>query len=127
MRAGSEDAPGLDAHGLHPVRWLLVGIGIFGAALLYGDAIITPAISVLSAVEGLGTATPIFHKAVAPLTIVILVGLFFFQKRGTGRVGAVFGPVTFLWFVTINQALADGSLDKVAGGDDNRIRTPTPQ
>jgi len=90
------------SEGIRGVRWLLVGIGIFGAALLYGDAIITPAISVLSAVEGLGTATPIFHKAVAPLTIVILIGLFFFQKRGTGRVGAVFGPVTFLWFVTIS-------------------------
>ena len=55
-------------------RWILVGIGIFGAALLYGDAIITPAISVLSAVEGLGAAAPVFHKAVLPATIVILIG-----------------------------------------------------
>jgi KUP system potassium uptake protein len=90
------------SEGIRGTKWLLVGIGIFGAALLYGDAIITPAISVLSAVEGLGTATPIFHRAVLPVTIAILIGLFLFQKRGTGRVGAVFGPVTFLWFLVIS-------------------------
>ena len=83
-------------------KWILVGIGIFGAALLYGDAIITPAISVLSAVEGLGSAAPIFKKAVLPATIAILVGLFSFQERGTGRVGAVFGPVTLIWFLVIS-------------------------
>jgi KUP system potassium uptake protein len=83
-------------------KWILVGIGIFGAALLYGDAIITPAISVLSAVEGLGAAAPVFQKAVLPVTIVILIGLFLFQKRGTGKVGAVFGPVTLIWFLTIS-------------------------
>jgi KUP system potassium uptake protein len=90
------------SEGIRGSKWLLVGIGIFGAALLYGDAIITPAISVLSAVEGLATATPVFHKAVVPVTIAILIGLFVFQKRGTGKVGAVFGPVTLLWFVTIS-------------------------
>jgi KUP system potassium uptake protein len=84
-------------------KWILVGIGIFGAALLYGDAIITPAISVLSAVEGLESAAPVFHKAVLPVTIVILIGLFLFQERGTGRVGAVFGPVTFIWFLVISM------------------------
>jgi KUP system potassium uptake protein len=89
------------SEGIRGAKWLLVGIGIFGASLLYGDAIITPAISVLSAVEGLGAAAPVFERAVVPVTIAILVGLFLFQKSGTGRVGAVFGPFTLFWFVTI--------------------------
>ncbi|HVG39029.1 MAG TPA: KUP/HAK/KT family potassium transporter, partial [Pyrinomonadaceae bacterium] len=79
----------------------LVIIGIFGAALLYGDGIITPAISVLSAVEGLQVATPYFSPYVVPITIVILVGLFFIQKRGTAGVGKLFGPVTLLWFLSL--------------------------
>jgi len=79
-------------------RRVLLGIGIFGAALLYGDGMITPAISVLSAVEGLKIATPIFNHYVIPLTIVILCALFLFQRRGTGVVGAVFGPLMLLWF-----------------------------
>jgi KUP system potassium uptake protein len=82
-------------------RWPLVALGIFGAALLYGDGMITPAISVLSAVEGLHTATPVFDPYVEPITIAILVGLFFLQSRGTGSVGQIFGPVTFVWFATI--------------------------
>ncbi|MFN7914111.1 MAG: potassium transporter Kup [Vicinamibacterales bacterium] len=82
-------------------RWPLVLLGIFGAALLYGDGMITPAISVLSAVEGLDTATPIFTPYVVPITIVILVGLFLIQSHGTGGVGRIFGPVTFVWFITI--------------------------
>jgi KUP system potassium uptake protein len=82
-------------------RWPLVLLGIFGAALLYGDGMITPAISVLSAVEGLDTATPIFTPFVVPTTIVILVALFLIQSRGTGRVGRIFGPVTFVWFATL--------------------------
>jgi KUP system potassium uptake protein len=82
-------------------RRLLLGIGIFGAALLYGDGIITPAISVLSAVEGLKIATPIFDHYVIPLVIVILVALFLFQRRGTGAVGAIFGPLMLLWFCTL--------------------------
>jgi KUP system potassium uptake protein len=89
------------SEGVRGARWLLVGIGIFGAALLYGDGVITPAISVLSAVEGLTVAAPVFERAVLPTTIAILFGLFFFQKRGTGGLGAIFGPVTFLWFVTL--------------------------
>ena len=76
-------------------------IGIFGAALLYGDGILTPAISVLSAVEGLSLAAPIFQKLVLPTTIVILIGLFLIQKRGTHRVGAIFGPLTLIWFVVL--------------------------
>ena len=79
----------------------LVLIGLFGAALLYGDGMITPAISVLSAVEGLKVATPIFEPYILPLTAAILVGLFLFQRRGTGGVGRVFGPVTALWFLTL--------------------------
>jgi KUP system potassium uptake protein len=82
-------------------RWFIGAIGIFGAALLYGDGVITPAISVLSAVEGLSLVAPVFETIVLPATILILFGLFLFQKRGTGRVGAVFGPVTLLWFATL--------------------------
>jgi KUP system potassium uptake protein len=83
------------------LRWVLAMLGIFGAALLYGDGIITPAISVLSAVEGLSVATPVFDHVVEPITIVILVGLFLLQKRGTTGVGKIFGPVMLLWFVCI--------------------------
>ncbi len=82
-------------------RSLLVALGLFGAALLYGDGIITPAVSVLSAVEGIEVATPAFAHWVVPLTLVILFGLFMFQKLGTGRVGVTFGPVMMVWFVSI--------------------------
>jgi len=83
------------------VRVLLVTVGVFGAALLYGDGIITPAISVLSAVEGLHIATPVFGFAVVPITVVILVGLFAFQRKGTSSVGRIFGPVMLVWFTTL--------------------------
>ena len=83
------------------VKTTLTVLGVFGAALLYGDGIITPAISVLSAVEGLEIATPVFKPYILPGAIVILVGLFFFQKRGTAGVGRVFGPVTLVWFATL--------------------------
>jgi KUP system potassium uptake protein len=76
-------------------------LGVAGAALLYGDGAITPAISVLSAVEGLKIATAAFEPAIVPLTVVILIALFAVQSRGTGRIGAVFGPVLLLWFVAI--------------------------
>jgi KUP system potassium uptake protein len=82
-------------------RQVLVMLGLFGAALLYGDGMITPAISVLSAVEGLKVATPVFQPYVIPITIGILIGLFAVQRRGTAAVGAVFGPVTLVWFATI--------------------------
>jgi KUP system potassium uptake protein len=81
--------------------FLLTTLGLFGAALLYGDGMLTPAISVLSAVEGLEIATPLFSPYVVPITILILIGLFMFQRRGTAGVGAVFGPVIFLWFSTL--------------------------
>ncbi len=79
----------------------LIGAGIFAAALFYGDAIITPAISVLSAVEGLAVATPRFEHFVVPITIAIITGLFLIQRHGTGRVGVLFGPVMVLWFVSL--------------------------
>jgi KUP system potassium uptake protein len=79
----------------------LVLIGLFGAALLYGDGIITPSISVLSAIEGLQEATSAFKPAVVPITVGILIALFVFQKRGTEHVGRVFGPAMVVWFVTI--------------------------
>ena len=81
-------------------KFLLL-LGLFGAALLYADGMITPAISVLSAVEGLHVATPLFDPYVVPVAIGILVALFIFQSRGTTGVGRVFGPVTVLWFVAI--------------------------
>jgi KUP system potassium uptake protein len=80
---------------------VLVLVGLFGASLLYGDGMITPAISVLSAVEGLEVATPVFRPYVIPITIAILIGLFLVQKRGTAKIGAIFGPVMLLWFATI--------------------------
>jgi KUP system potassium uptake protein len=76
-------------------------LGIISAALFYGDAVITPALSVLSAVEGLDVATPAFHDYVVPATIVILLVLFAFQSRGTAKVAALFGPITAVWFVAI--------------------------
>jgi KUP system potassium uptake protein len=79
----------------------VAGLVIFGAALLYGDGVITPAISVLSAVEGLGVATTRLTPAVVPLTVAILGGLFWVQKRGTERIGRMFGPVMILWFAVI--------------------------
>ena len=82
-------------------RWFLISLGLFATALLYGDGMITPAISVLSAVEGLGVVTPLFDPYILPITIAILVGLFAFQSRGTASVGRVFGPITLLWFVTL--------------------------
>jgi KUP system potassium uptake protein len=80
---------------------LLIALGLFGAALFYGDGVITPAISVLSAVEGLEIITPAFKPYVLPITLSILIGLFFFQRRGTASVGALFGPIMVLWFAVL--------------------------
>lgn len=80
--------------------WLIY-LGIFGAALLYGDGVITPSISVLGAVEGLSVATPGLQPYVVPITIVILIALFWFQSRGTAGVGKVFGPVMLVWFAVL--------------------------
>jgi KUP system potassium uptake protein len=82
-------------------RWALIVFGLFGAALLYGDGIITPSITVLGAVEGVSVATPAFAHIIVPLAVVILVALFSVQRVGTGRIGAAFGPIMALWFVAI--------------------------
>src|SRR6202165_4743283 len=82
-------------------RTLLVLLALGGGALFYGDSMITPAISVLSAVEGIGIATPVLNRFVLPLTIVVLLALFLFQKGGTERVARLFGPVMVLWFAVL--------------------------
>jgi len=84
------------------IRRLLLPLGLFGAALLYGDGVITPAISVLGAMEGLSVVTPAFDPFVVPITVGILLALFLFQQRGTAGVGAVFGPITLIWFACIS-------------------------
>ena len=81
-------------------KWMLL-IGIFGTCLFYGDGVITPAITVLSAVEGLDVVSPAFRKAVIPLTLLILLALFWVQKRGTAGIGRFFGPIMVLWFLAI--------------------------
>lgn len=83
------------------VKSVIIALGLFGAALLYGDGIITPAISVLSAVEGLSIATPYFDHYIIPITIIIIIVLFLFQKHGTGGVGKIFGPITLVWFTML--------------------------
>ncbi|HEX5219595.1 MAG TPA: potassium transporter Kup [Verrucomicrobiae bacterium] len=82
-------------------HWLLVAAGVFGAALLYGDGLITPAITVLGAAEGLEVVTPLFKPYVVPLTILILIALFSVQRIGTGGVGRIFGWVMLAWFITL--------------------------
>ena len=83
------------------LRRVLLLVGIFGTALFYGDGVITPAISVLSAVEGLEVVSPAFKRYVIPITLLVLLALFVVQRRGTGGIGRFFGPVTLLWFVAI--------------------------
>ncbi len=110
MRADNNGEGGILAllalalRGIHDrprMRWFVIMLGIFGAAMFYGDSMITPAISVLSAVEGLEVATPVFAHWVIPVTIAILTALFLIQRRGTASVGTFFGPVTLLWFASI--------------------------
>ena len=83
------------------IRGTLIFLGLFGAALLYGDGVITPAISVLSAVEGLKIATPYLENYVVVITVAILIALFFFQSSGTARIGRLFGPIILVWFITL--------------------------
>lgn len=82
-------------------RWRLVAVGLFASCLLYGDGMITPAISVLSAVEGIRIITPAPQTHIIPLTECILAGLFMIQRRGTGRMGSLFGPIMFIWFLVL--------------------------
>lgn len=82
-------------------RRLLALLGIFGAALLYGDGMITPSITVLSAVEGLETATSFFKPYIIPIAVLILLVVFYLQRRGTARIGALFGPIILIWFITL--------------------------
>jgi KUP system potassium uptake protein len=82
-------------------RWLVISLGIFGASMFYGDAIITPAMTVLSAIEGLNVATPTFEKFVMPISIGILVGLFAIQRHGTATIGKFFGPTMVVWFIVL--------------------------
>ncbi|OGV69693.1 MAG: potassium transporter Kup [Lentisphaerae bacterium RIFOXYA12_FULL_48_11] len=90
-----------DKKGSPRIHAIIVTLGLFGAALIYGDGIITPAISVLSAVEGLTVATDIFQPWVVPVSIAILTMMFFFQQRGTASIGSIFGPIILLWFLVI--------------------------
>ena len=83
------------------LRKALLVVGIFGAALFYGDGVITPAISVLGAMEGLEVISPAFKPWIVPLTLIILFALFYVQKRGTANIGKFFGPITLLWFAVI--------------------------
>ena len=87
--------------GIPKLRWLVAVVAIFGAALFYGDGVITPAISVLSAVEGVKVAAPALTRWVVPISVVILLGLFVLQKFGTARVGSLFAPVMCVWFAAI--------------------------
>ncbi len=83
------------------LRRMLLAIGIFGTALFYGDGVITPAISVLSAMEGLELVSHRFHHAIIPLTLVVLTGIFWIQKHGTSGIGRFFGPVMVFWFLVL--------------------------
>jgi KUP system potassium uptake protein len=83
------------------LRRVLMTVGLFGTAIFYGDGVITPAISVLSAVEGLEVVAPALHSAIIPITLLVLTGLFAVQRFGTGGIGKAFGPVTLLWFVVL--------------------------
>ena len=97
-----------------PLTYGIGLLGIFGTALFFGDSVITPAISVLSAVEGLKVAAPGLDHYIVPITLGVLVVLFAFQRHGTERVGKIFGPVMVLWFVTL----------AVLGGGAGRCATP---
>jgi KUP system potassium uptake protein len=83
------------------LSWFVMLLGVFAAALFYGDSMITPAISVLSAVEGLDVVAPAFKSYVMPITVLILTALFFVQKHGTGRMGVAFGPIMIVWFAVL--------------------------
>ena len=103
---------GLAAHSENGRRTALLMIGLAGAALFYGDGMITPAISVLSAVEGLEVAAPVLKSYVVPITIMVLIGLFVVQSRGSERIGAYFGPIMAVWFAVALRSGLGSSLPK---------------
>jgi KUP system potassium uptake protein len=82
-------------------RWAIIVLGLFGAALFFGDSVITPAMSVLSAVEGIEVAAPALHRFIVPIAVVVLVALFSLQRSGTAKVARVFAPIMVLWFLTL--------------------------
>jgi KUP system potassium uptake protein len=92
-------------------RFILIGLGLFGASLLLGEGVITPAISVLSAVEGLEVGSPALVRLVVPITAIILFALFMVQRFGTARVGSAFGPIMLVWFLTIGTLGARAIMD----------------
>ena len=130
MRADNRGEGGIMAltalvsHGLghRQLRWWLVGLGIFGAAMFYGDGMITPAITVLGAVEGLEVLAPALASYVVPLTLLIVVMLFAIQKRGTAQIGRLFGPVMCVWFLVI---AALGAIEIGTDPDVLRALSPT--
>ncbi|HEY1080099.1 MAG TPA: potassium transporter Kup [Bdellovibrio sp.] len=92
-------------------RWMMTILGLFGAALLYGDGMITPAVSVLSAMEGLSIVAPQFSSFIVPLTIFVINAIFLMQKYGTGRIGVIFGPILLLWFFTLGALGISGMVE----------------
>lgn len=103
--------PDRNAKNLKRRRAVLISAGVFGAALLYGDGMITPAVSILGAMEGLTVGTDKFNNFIWPLSVVVIVILFSVQRFGTGRVGIIFGPVMALWFITIGALGVKGILE----------------
>ncbi|MGZ3748784.1 MAG: potassium transporter Kup, partial [Pseudobdellovibrionaceae bacterium] len=95
-------------------KYIIATLGLFGAALLYGDGVITPAISVLSAVEGLSLLTPALESYVIPVTIFILNAFFLMQRFGTGKIGVVFGPILLVWFAVLGGLGLHGIMDNMA-------------
>lgn len=93
-----------------PSLSIIISLGLFGSALLYGDGVITPAISVLSAVEGLKVATPVLEPYILPITAIILVGLFLLQSHGTAQIGKAFGPIILVWFVVLGALGLGGAV-----------------
>jgi len=102
---------GRNQEGKNRRRTILIALGLFGAALLYGDGVITPAITVLGAIEGLIYLTPVFEGYVIPITLAALTCLFLVQRYGTGKIGFFFGPIMLLWFVTIGALGVGGILE----------------
>src|SRR5213075_2151653 len=91
----------LSLHDALPIYLWIMAAGLVGAALFYGDGVITPAISVLSAVEGLKVATPLFEPYIIPISLVLLTALFIVQRRGTAAIGGLFGPIMVVWFAVL--------------------------